>query len=202
MLSEFTVDEKADIESMLALLENWKGTFAETDVGATVYMYWQVNFYRSLFHKQLPKDLPESLAEYNRMAFSDNYQFIDFFQKHIRSIAENPTNELNIICENAQENYSGDKACAYNVARAFLDTKNFLNKNLGYNSDNWLWRNVHANEYPNTPWSKTPLRPIFHREVPTPGNTNTPNVAKISMKRAAESDRFISTHAANFKFAV
>jgi hypothetical protein len=40
MLSEFSVDEKADIESMLAHLENWQGTFGETDVGATIYSYW------------------------------------------------------------------------------------------------------------------------------------------------------------------
>jgi acyl-homoserine lactone acylase PvdQ len=51
MLNEFSVDEKADIESMLEHLDNWKGTFAETDVGATIYSYWQLNFYRSLFHK-------------------------------------------------------------------------------------------------------------------------------------------------------
>jgi acyl-homoserine lactone acylase PvdQ len=107
-----------------------------------------------------------------------------------------------MVCEGAYENYTGDKACAYNMARAFLETKSFLNKNLGWSSDNWMWRNVHSNEYPNTPWSKTPLRPLFHREIPTPGNTNTPNVAKISTKKAADANRFVSTHAANLKFAI
>ena len=119
----------------------------------------------------------------------------------MRSVDENPVNELNIICDGAFE-YTGDKSCAYNIARGFLDTKKFLDKTLGRNQDKWVWRNVHSNEYPNTPWSKTPLKPLFHRELPTPGNTNTPNVAKISTKRSSEIDRFISTHAANFKMLI
>jgi hypothetical protein len=117
----------------------------------------------------MPVDVEDS--EFNRMAFSDNYQFVDFYQKMVRSLAEEPVNELNIFCEEAFESYKGNKACAYNIARAFVDTKKFLHKTLGSNSEKWVWRNVHVNEYPSTPWSKTPLKPLFHRELPTAGNT-------------------------------
>ena len=51
MMSEFDIDERADIESMLNHLEGWKGTFSETEIAPTVYSYWQLNFYRSLFYK-------------------------------------------------------------------------------------------------------------------------------------------------------
>jgi len=43
---------------------------------------------------------------------------------------------------------------------------------------------------------------LFHKEVPTAGNSNTPNVAKSTMKDAIENGRFVSNHAANFKMIV
>ena len=55
------------------------------------------------------------------------------------------------------------------------------------------------NEYPNQPWSLTPLKRIWHREVPTGGNTNTPGVSKIKMSRIEEDKIIKSTHTANYK---
>lgn len=58
---------------------------------------------------------------------------------------------------------------------------------------------MHSNDYANLPWSKTPLRLLFHREVPTFGNTNTPHVSKVSYRQASDSMRFVSTHVAGYK---
>jgi len=58
---------------------------------------------------------------------------------------------------------------------------------------------VHRNIYPNLPWSKTPLRYVFHREVPTFGSTNTPHVSKVSYRSAAQVMRFESQHVAGYK---
>ena len=58
---------------------------------------------------------------------------------------------------------------------------------------------MHVNEYPNQPWSLTPLKHIWHREVKTGGNSNTPCVSKYSMSRVEENKIIKSTHTANYK---
>jgi Penicillin amidase len=45
----------------------------------------------------------------------------------------------------------------------------------------------------------SPLKYIFHREVPIGGNGNTVKVSKYSFKRALESKSFKSTHTPNYK---
>jgi len=85
------------------------------------------------------------------------------------------------------------------MAMAFVEAHSFLKKSLAEDQTKWIWRNVHSNVYSNTPWSKTPLKFLFHREVPTPGNFNTPNVAKTSTIRAFQEERFTSHHTANLK---
>lgn len=85
---------------------------------------------------------------------------------------------------------------------SFVKTKEFMERNLSADSKGWKWGNVHKNEYASTPWSRTPLKPFFHREVPTPGNMNTPNVSKARTKVAAEEGRFTGRHTANLKMLV
>jgi len=73
---------------MIQILEKWDGSFAEDSVAATVYSYWQMYFYRSLFHIQIPDH--DEASEAQRMSISDNYQFLDFYQRFIRKIAAEP----------------------------------------------------------------------------------------------------------------
>ena len=62
-----------------------------------------------------------------------------------------------------------------------------LNETMGPDSTNWKYSNLHVNEYTAQPWSFTPLRSLFHREVPTGGNGNTINVSGYSMSRILHS---------------
>ena len=50
----------------------------------------------------------------------------------------------------------------------------FLEKNISPEINDWAWKNVHTIEYANIPWSFTPFKPLFHREMPIGGNSNTP----------------------------
>ena len=59
--------------------------------------------------------------------------------------------------------YKGDNVCAYNIARSFSDAKIFLEKNVSKNTTDWKWGNVHFVEWESLPWSKTPLKFLFHR---------------------------------------
>jgi len=88
------------------------------------------------------------------------------------------------------------------MAMSFLKAKDFMVEHLSSDSRQWHWRNVHKNEYASTPWSKTPLKPFFHREVPAPGNMNTPSFSKAGTKGASEEGRFTGRHTANFKMLV
>jgi len=60
-----------DLYEMIQILEKWDGSFAEDSVPATVYSYWQMYFYRSLFHIQIPDH--DEASEAQRMSISDNY---------------------------------------------------------------------------------------------------------------------------------
>ncbi len=58
------------------------------------------------------------------------------------------------------------------------------------------------NDYVNMPWSKTPLKFLFHRSVPVPGNDNTPNVSKISPRKNKDNTVISSAASANLKMLV
>ncbi len=147
-------------------------------------------FYRSLMHKF-------SSDESKRLKMVDNYNFVDFTSRMLLDITNNQQDsKFNVVCEGA---YYGHKSCAYNLARAFQQAFDYLSVNVHARPDNWRWVNVHANEYSNLPWSKTPLKALFHREVPTFGNTNTPHVSKLSYLKASDSMKFVSTHVAGYK---
>ena len=180
------------MESIFALLEGWDGRFSEESIGATCYSYTLLYFYKSLMHRQYPGD------QTRRLKVIDNYNFLDFLERLIQKIELDPEDlKFNAICKDAND-YTGTSNCAYNLAVAFADAYTHLNS-MSKRPQDWIWRNVHSNEYPNLPWSKTPLRYLFHREVPTFGSTNTPHVSKVSYRAAAESMLFKSSHVAGYK---
>lgn len=73
---------------------------------------------------------------------------------------------------------------------------------MGADAKNWRWDKVHSNYYPSMPWSRTPLKFIFDREVPVAGNSMTPNVSKVSYRKALEEGKFTSNHVAGLKMVV
>ena len=79
---------------------------------------------------------------------------------------------------------------------AFVETKAHL---ISLNLPDWTWRSVHSNDYPSQPWSMTPLKKLWHRNVPVGGNSQTPNVSKYALDRTVASGVFKSHHTANYK---
>jgi len=67
---------------------------------------------------------------------------------------------------------------------------------------NWKWRTLHTRQYANMPWSKTPLRFFFHREVQTGGNNNSLNVAGCKFRTNKDNTVFNSVHVAAYKMVV
>ena len=167
------------MEGLVQHLSGWNGRFSEESIAATCYSYTMLFFYKSLMHRQYPGD------ESRRLKVIDNYNFVDFVERLLLDVESKPnTSRFNAVCLDAND-YKGSSNCAYNLAVAFSQAYDYLKTNVSQSSENWLWRNVHRNIYPNLPWSKTPLRYVFHREVPTFGSTNTPHVSKVSFRSAA-----------------
>lgn len=141
-----------------------------------------LDFHSSLLHTQLLGASSE-----NRLKIVDNHAFVDFFRRLLQNLDKgNASVESNAICAGAHKNFKGQNHCAYNLAMSFANSYDFLKENLSTNEQNWYWSNVHSNEYVNAPWSMTYLKNIFHREVPTFGNMNTPHISKVAYARAAK----------------
>jgi hypothetical protein len=85
---------------------------------------------------------------------------------------------------------------------AFVQANDYLKKYSMGKEELLRWDHHHYNEYSNLPWSKTPLKFLFHRDVPTFGTTNSPHVSKVSYRRASEDMKFVSTHVAGLKMVV
>ena len=85
---------------------------------------------------------------------------------------------------------------------AFVETNQFLSKHVSSDPQKWLWGNLHVNDYVNLPWSKTPLKFLFHHSSPVPGNQQTPNVSKISERKNRDSAIVSGNASANFKMLV
>jgi len=192
---EFSSEDRVDLEHMLIILEEWDHQMKEDSIGASVYGYWQINMFESMFKNYIP----DTDADFNSLVI-DGYTFTDFFRRmmnHLRTDIHSA--KYNRLCANGFVEYKGDAACAYNMARALVETKHYLERNVSKNPSDWLWRHFHQNEYAYAPWSMTPLKFLFHRKVPTAGNGQTPHVAKYSLKDAIKTRLFNAKHAANYK---
>ena len=100
------------------------------------------------------------------MLISDNYAFIQLYQRLLLEVeVEGEQSHFQILCEQAHPEYKGMNHCAYNVAKAMVEAKQLLTKNVSKSPADWKWRTLHTRQYANLPWSKTPLRFFFHREV-------------------------------------
>jgi acyl-homoserine lactone acylase PvdQ len=135
-----------------------------------------------------------------RLAMTGNYPFADFVQRMLATLIEDPENErFNRVCRGGYAEYSGKKACVYNIIRSVADAYDFLKKEVSEQTQDWEWGRVHVNEYPHIPFSLSPLKTLFHRESPIGGNGNTVKVSKYSMKRSLAIKSFKSTHTPNYK---
>lgn len=165
----------------------------ENSIGATIFATWQFFFYNTLLTQQVED---ESV----RLAMVANYPFIDYVQRMIHTLVEEPENErFNHVCNGAFKEYHGKRHCMYNLVRSMVDAHEFLKTEISPNPSDWVWKNVHVNEYIHVPFSLTPLKPFFHRETPVGGNANTVKVSKYSFKKLKQMKAFKSTHTPNYK---
>ena len=176
-----------------ALLQGWDGNFGEDSSQGTLYTHAHMRFYSKLF-ALYESDLDE------RLAMSDGYAFYDFWRLMIADVKKNGAeSRYQKLCQGAYPEYEGKNYCELNVAKSFIEAKQFLTENTSPDPKKWRWIDHHTNEYTNLPWSRTPLRFLFHKSIPVVGNTNTPNVSKTGFTKNWGRKVLQSGHAANYK---
>ena len=159
---------------------------AEESISASIYMHFVMAFQKNLFHKQAGENVED------RLLLSDSYSFqqTTFQRIIIETSKQGRDSHFQVICEGAHPEYKGDNHCGFNVARALSDTARLLQKQVSENPADWTWKNLHIRQYTNLPFSKTPLKFLFHREVPYAGNSNTPNVSGMKIKNNRDNIAF------------
>lgn len=192
--SHLTQKQLDSLNKMQSLLKGWNGRFNQKSIQATAYSYAMLDLHKSLLISQIP-----STSEKNRLRIVDNHAFLDYFRKLLSS---KPSAEDNQLCYGAYSAYTGQDYCAFNIAMSFVNAYDFLKENLSSNEENWYWTNVHSNEYPNAPWSKSIFKHIFNREVVTAGNMNTVHISKYGLARSAKEMRFVATASPGYKMII
>ena len=191
-----TSEQDKSVDEMVAILRNWNGSFDMDSVAATLYIRWKIQFYRNLFCKYIDD-------ESQRMALGGNYHFTDTYLRLVDGVlADKEQSHWQVVCEDAYPAFKGKNACAYNMAMALVESHQFLATNVSPDSSKWLWGDHHVNDYVNMPFSKTMLKPIFHRSVAVPGNDNTPNVSKLNLRKSRDDVVIKSAASANFKMLI
>ena len=108
------------MEEALIIIEDWDHQFDVDSIGATVYSFWQLFMYNSMFKNFIPEDQPD----FSKL-MTDGYVFTDVFRRMLRALVEDVHDpKHNRFCENGFDGHSyGEAACAYNIARALAEAK-------------------------------------------------------------------------------
>ena len=131
---------------------------------------------------------------------TDGYMYEHFLQTFFKSIAEEGAeSKFNSICKDAHPEYEVDNVCGFNIAMAFIDARRFLETHVSKRTEDWAWGKVHVVEWSNLPWSKTPLKFMWNREIHTGGNGNTVHVSKYSNRLNANRNIIRSHQSPSYK---
>ena len=86
-----------------------------------------------MFHNYAPKHEPDFTG-----LLTNGYVFIDFFRIMMTNLREDlVSDKYNKLCDNGYAEYTGELSCAYNIARALIETKKHLERNVSKNPSDW-----------------------------------------------------------------
>jgi acyl-homoserine lactone acylase PvdQ len=86
---------------MLALFKAWDCQMSADSVGATVYQYWQMFFFPSLFKAYAPENDPEF-----GVMIAENSVSKQFFQRFFKELADSPRgSKYNKLCREGHAAY-------------------------------------------------------------------------------------------------
>jgi len=181
-----TVSEEK-LAMMLKSLTNWDYTNGKESIPAAIFNVWE----RFLIRKMVRNI---GLSEQDVKGMIANCKFDHFLYRNMLSWRTTIPKEQDQWCRN-EENQDLTDPCLFNLIRSLEEAYFFLEKTLGYDIEDWQWGKIHRMQYPHGTFSETPLRPLFHRSIPSHGNGRTVDVAFMRM----ETDDFGGVWSPNLK---
>ena len=160
-----------EVDDLLEILGIWNGNMTTESTAASIFTVWEYLFFLKKF-QNYEMDIEVRFALLSFVNF-DQFIFI-----HIHKWYDDPNSNLGEEwCQNPETVNHKNKACMYNLVKALSETHNYLKSKFGPDKKKWNYGSLHKVKYNHVPFSETPLKPIFHREFPAPGNRRTVNVA-------------------------
>ena len=131
--SMFSSKDVTSIDFMTDLLDDWKGEMSADSIAATVFSFTIVQFHQSLLHAYDIFNDQSDIAK-----FQQDYYYQEFVLTLLKSIAQDGSqSKYNMPCEEAFD-YSLDNPCVYNVGRAFIDARTYLEENVSKKTVSYL----------------------------------------------------------------
>jgi len=154
---------KQNLIDMLERLKKWDFRTDIDSVSTSIFAIWHHKFILHLmYHLGLTKE--------QRLAIVGNFKFEAFIYRKIKDWeTAKEVKYDDYWCINDQ-NKDLEAPCLYNLVKALEETWIHLSETLGSNMDSWQWGKIHQMQYPHFPFSETPLKRLFHKQVPAAGN--------------------------------
>jgi len=181
-------DEKLTL--LLKNLTNWDYTSGKESIPATIFNVWERFFIRKVIRNI-------GLSEQDIKSMIVNAKWDHFLYRNMLSWKKNIPKEQDMWCRN-EENQDITDPCLYDLAKSLEEAYLFIEKALGDDIEEWQWSKIHRMEYPHGTFSQTPLKPLYHRSIPSQGNGRTVDVARMKM----ETDSFGGVWSPNLKMVV
>jgi len=160
---------KENILLMLDQLKSWDYRTDADSVPAGIFGVWQTFFLRKILKKT-------GLTDKDRGSILGSFKIDHFVYGKFLSMEGSPANYNAYWCQGDDHSLS-DQPCLSIILKAFEETWIFFNKEVGSDISKWAWGSVHKMEYPHEPFNMTPLKRLFQRSKPGPGNARTVFVA-------------------------
>jgi len=189
-LSDFNPSERQKITETIKILKNFKGSMSMDSNEASIYAVFQYFFFRGLLHNYTTGSKSHGAFWHSpeiRIGLFATDAFGDFYQRLILDISQEQgyfTKWDHKICGGKPYADLGEQkgsGCQYNLIRSVLEANRFLEKKFGKDPETWKWGRMHPSDYEFAPWSMTPLKPFWHREVPIGGNCFTIGIGRYEI---------------------
>ena len=107
-------------------------------VAATVYAYWT-----TFVAKKMLGAWDDVKANDRCKMYEGTYRLFTLENLNIilRKASEGDT-YFNPLCKSPEKEYKGENICAYNVADALIEAKQFLSEEISADSNNWKWGDI------------------------------------------------------------
>jgi penicillin amidase len=163
-------------QRVLHYLSEWQGNMARDSQGAAIFFVWTRILREELFSARLKEHWsgPNQDVQLSVIVSATSYDRV------LHALTERPSHWC------SQEEDSSGRSCTRLVTESLNQAIDELKKLRGPNPKFWRWGDIHRTLYAHMPFSRSNLlSPIFNREVPSGGSTNTINVGNAVYKESA-----------------